>query len=436
MVPATSASWRTCCLRSFVPDTAAPGITGIGVATALGYGKEAFRDGLFAPRNVFGVMSRPGRQRPDSGCPYIGAEMPEPPDLLPKRVARTASLTGRVAIAVLHEAWREAGLGGLDPARIGLVIGGSNLQAREHLLMQQAYAGRPAFLPPRHGHGFLDTDLCGLCTSVFEIRGFAYTVGGASASGALAVLHAAEAVRSGRVDACIALGALQDLSYVECQALRTLGTMGSDRFAAEPGRACRPFDRDRDGFIFGECCAALVVQRGDDLSVCGTSYGSIAGGAHVADGSRGPDPSLAGEIRAIRLALAQAGLEPGEIDYVNAHGTGTPLGDDTELAAYRDVGLTEARINATKSIIGHGLGAAGAVELAAVLLQMRDGRLHATRNLETPVDPAHCWIVGAPERHRVRNALKLSFGFGGIDVAVVVRAPAGSSGNDDAGHAL
>ena len=410
-------------MRNWQPDPASPIITGIGVATALGFGKQAFQDGLYTPRNVFGVMRRPGRQFPDSSSAFLGAELPEPPDLLPGRVARTTGLTGRVAVAVIDEAWREAGLGDLEPETIGLVIGGSNVQAREHVLMQHAYSERLPFLSPHYGYGFLDTDLCGLCSSAFPIRGFAYTLGGASASGALAVLHAADAVRSGRVQACIALGALQDLSYFECQALRTLGAMGSGRFATEPDRACRPFDRDRDGFIFGESAAALVVRKRDGSAGAASSYGSIAGGAHIADGTRGPEPSLAGEVRAIQLALAQAGLRAGQIDYVNAHGTGSPLGDDTELAAYREAGLTHARINATKSIIGHGLSAAGAVELAAVLIQMRQGRLHATRNLDAPIDPSFHWVAGAAEPSAIRNALKLSLGFGGIDAAVVLCAP-------------
>src|SRR5690606_30431412 len=110
------------------------------------------RDGLFSGRNVFGVMTRVGRQNPDDGSAYIGIEVSEPPELLPKRVARTTGLTGRMCIAVLDEAWREAGLDELDPARIGLIIGGSNLQSREHVLKQRSYAERLSFLPPRHGH--------------------------------------------------------------------------------------------------------------------------------------------------------------------------------------------------------------------------------------------------------------------------------------------
>jgi malonyl-ACP decarboxylase len=282
------------------------------------------------------------------------------------------------------------------------------------LLLHQAYAQRLAWLPPTHGYAAFDTDLCGLCSAQFPIRGFANTIGGASASGSLAVLHAAQAVRSGRVDACIALGALHDLSSFELQAMRALG-------ALSPGPACRPFDRAHDGFLFGESCAALVLVR-PDLGL--RSYGSIAGAAHVASGNRGPDPALAGELRAIAAALQDAGLAAQQIDYVNTHGTGTPLGDDTEAAALSAAGLRHAHLNATKSLIGHGISAAGAVEIAAVLLQMQQGRLHPTAHLEDPAQPELNWVLaGQPRPHRIRHALKLSFGFGGIDTAIVLSSP-------------
>lgn len=389
----------------------APVVTGIGVATAFGYGKDALLAGLFAPRPVFGELARPGRQLPgEGGQRFIGAELAEPPALLPAGVARITGLVGRVAVAVVDEAWREAGLDRLDPERIGLVVGGAQLQSRELVLAQQAYAQRLAWLPPRLAYTALDTDLCGLCSSHFPIRGFAMTVGGASASGAVAVVQAMHAVRSGRVDACIAVGALQDLSYFDLQAMRALG-------ALSPGAACRPFDRAHDGFMYGEGCAALVVTRPQPAQ---RPYGRLAGAAHLASGHRGPDPSPAGELRAIRVALAEAGVGPGEIDYVNAHGTGTPLGDRTEAAALLEAGLHRARVNATKSLVGHGLAAAGAVELAALFLQMRQGRLHGTQHLQDPIEPALGWVRGAGgESGTVRHALKLSFGFGGFDTAIV-----------------
>ena len=399
---------------SSCPDKVlSPVVTGIGVATAYGYGKAALLQAMQTPKSIFDVLRRPGRQVAERESPFRGAELPEPPILLSPRVARVTSLGGRVAVAVLDEAWAEAGLDRIAPERIGLVIGGSNLDSREQMLTRQTYAHRMPYLLPSYGYTSFDTDLCGLCSAHFQIRGFAYTLGGASASGALAVLHAAEAVRSGRVDACIAVGALQDLSCFELQALDALGVLS-------PGAACRPFDRGHDGFMFGESCGALVISRHE--AGC-PFYAHIAGGAHAANGNRGPDPSLAGEIRVIREALAQAGLSPDDIDYVNTHGTGTPRGDVTELTALREAGLHRASINATKSLIGHGLSAAGAVEIAAVLLQMQAGFLHPCLQLDDPIDPGLDWVRGGARTYAFRHALKLSFGFGGIDSAMVISAP-------------
>jgi malonyl-ACP decarboxylase len=320
---------------------------------------------------------------------------------------------------VLEEAWAEARLHELDPRRVGLVVGGSNVQQRELAETHEAYRDRSAFLRPSYALAFMDSDLCGFCTSRFAIRGFAYTVGGASASGQLAIVQAAQAVSAGQVDACVALGALMDLSHWECRGLRALGAMGSDRHAHAPELACRPFDRDRDGFIFGESCGAVVVES---LASCRRRglepYAALRGTGVVMDGNRNPDPSLQGEIDAVQEALRAAGWTPAQVDYVNPHGTGSALGDETELKALRACGVTEARLNATKSLVGHGLSAAGAVEVVATLLQMRAGRLHPTRNLENPIDPAFQWVAGRPVDHTIERALTLSMGFGGINTAL------------------
>ena len=398
-------------------------MTGIGVATGFGYGKENFLEGLFSGRDLFAPLVRPGRQSPSGDSGFIGIELPEPPEILPKRVARTAGFSARVAVAVVQEAWTEASLDKLDPSRIGLVLGGSNLQNRELLLGQQDLERR-GFVSPHLGYAFFDTDIAALCAATFGIRGVTYSVGGASASGAVAVIHAAEMVARGHVDACIAVGALQDLSFLELEALKVMGALGP----REPGTlACRPFDRSHDGFVFGESCAALVVRRGDAVPT-NEGYGRIAGYAHITDGHRGPDPSLEGELRAICSALDMAAVEPKEIDYINAHGTGTPLGDKTEVEAYRAAGLTRVAINATKSIIGHGIASAGAVEVAVTLMQMRAGRLHPTHCLDDPIDPELRWVRGQPQACQVRNALSLSFGFGGINTAIVLRAPEAGKG--------
>jgi len=395
-----------------------PVVTGLGVLSAIGQGRAAFAEALFAGRSAFGIMQRPGRQRESA---YFGAEIPEIvfPSGTERQTVRAASLSAQAALVVLEEAWSEARLSEVDPRRIGLVVGGSNVQQRALTETHEAYRERSAFLRPSYALSFMDSDLCGFCTSRFAIRGFAYTVGGASASGQLAIVQAAQAVLTRQVDACIALGALMDLSHWECRGLRALGAMGSDRYPDEPALACRPFDRDHDGFIFGEACGALVIESRESSVRRGLApYAVLRGWGIVMDGNRNADPSLEGEIETIREALQASGWLPSQVDYVNPHGTGSVLGDETELQALRACGLAETPLNATKSLVGHGLSAAGAVEVVATLLQMRAGRLHPTRNLDNPIDLAFPWVRDRPMEHTVEKALTLSMGFGGINTAL------------------
>lgn len=392
-------------------------VSGMGVVAPIGQGKAGFTRALLAGEHAFDLLRRAGRQN-DSA--FIGAEIShvELPDSISRQTARTASLTAQLALLVLEEAWSEARLYEVDPTRIGLIVGGSNIQQRELMLVQESYRGRQKFLRPTYGMAFMDSDVCGVCTAHFGIRGAAFTVGGASASGQLAIIQAAQAVLAGQVDVCIALGALSDLSYWECQGLRSLGAMGSDRFAHEPALACRPFDRDHDGFIFGESSGAIVLESLDSCVRRGARpYALLQGWGLSMDANRNPDPSLAGEVRAIQSAIQASGEPATRIDYVNPHGSGSVAGDETEARALHAAGLSHAKINATKSLIGHGLSAAGTVEVIATLLQMQAGALHPTRNLDRPIDSDLDWVRDKVQCE-VERALTLSMGFGGINTAM------------------
>lgn len=390
----------------------------MGVISAIGQGKGAFAEALLAGKSAFGVMQRPGRQRQSA---YLGAEIGEIACSagISRQTLRAASLSAQAALAVLEEAWNEAELADVDPRRIGLIVGGSNVQQRELTQLHEAYRESAAFLRPTYALSFMDSDLCGFCTAQFGIRGLAHTVGGASASGQLAIIEAAKAVQADQVDVCIAVGALMDLSHWECRGLRAIGAMGSDRYAGMPALACRPFDRDHDGFIFGESCGAVVIESSESSQRRGRKpYAALRGWGIVMDGNRNSDPSLEGEMQAIRIALEASAWTPTTIDYVNPHGTGSPVGDETELKALRASGLDGVFLNATKSLIGHGLSAAGTVEVIATLLQMQSGRLHPTRNLENPIEPTFHWVANESVDHQIENALTTSMGFGGINTAI------------------
>ncbi|PHS16292.1 MAG: polyketide beta-ketoacyl:ACP synthase [Blastopirellula sp.] len=406
-------------MSQLATDTTTPiPITGLGITSAIGQGKDDFARALFEGKSRFEIMRRRGRQI-DSD--FIGAEIADFECATVKSNSRyrTASFSSQTAISTLAEAWSDAGLDRYDPKRIGLIVGGSNVQQRENMLLQDRYRENPMFVRPTYGFTFMDTDICASCTSVFDIKGIAFTVGGASASGQLAIIEAAEAIRSGRVDICIALGALMDISYWECRGLRSLGAMGSDNFANQPKLACRPFDKDTDGFIYGEACAAVVLES---ASVCQergkSSYAHLSGWATHIDGSRTTAPSLEGEISVIKKALLMSGLTPKQIDYVNPHGTGSPIGDRTELEALATCGLDRAYINATKSITGHGLSAAGAVEVLSTCLQMNQSKLHPSLNMADPINTDFNWVGCESKDANLQHSLSLSMGFGGINTAV------------------
>lgn len=395
-------------------------ISGAGAISAAGQGKDAFCNGLFSGENYFGIMQRPGRQL-ENVTAFIGAEIGsvEMPSYISKKMMRGLSFSEQAAIAVIDEAFHDARLDEVAPERRGLVVGGSNFHQRHTAELIRQYEGRLPFIPPSYGFGFLDSDIAGLCSELFGIRGLAYTAGGASASGQLAVIQAIQAVVSGQVDVCIAVGGLMDLSFWECQALRSLGAMGSDKFANRPDQACRPFDSAHDGFIYGEASAAVVIEKAGMRSVA--PYGAVKGWALCMDGNRNPNPSYEGEVAVLKSALENAGLAAKDIDYINPHGTASVIGDEIELKAIRESGLGHAYINATKSIIGHGLSAAGTIELVACLIQMKEGRLHPTRNLESPLDAGYNWVSDRPIVHAIRNALNISIGFGGVNTALCLQ---------------
>lgn len=397
-------------------------ITGLGVSTPIGTGAECFGKALLAGRSAFSTLRREGRACPD--LTFLGAELDETildigwPDARAARVP----LVAKAAWAVAAEAYGNAGLGAVDSERIGLVLGGSNLAQREGALLHESYRERAAFLRPSHASDYMDTSIAGWCAEALKLRGGTSSIGGASASGAMAVIQAARLVTSGELDACIAIGGLADLSHWECRAFRSAGAMGSDRFADAPSAACRPFDRERDGFIFGESCAALVVESLESAQARGQHVrAAIAGWGVSGDANRQPDPSLDGEKRAILTALRHAHWEPEEVDYVNPHASGSIIGDETEIDAIVGSRLGHARINTTKSVTGHGLSASGAVEIIATVIQLEQRRLHPSLNLVDPIANLP-WILETEAAPSMTRALKISLGFGGINTAICIQA--------------
>lgn len=264
-----------------------------------------------------------------------------------------------------------------------------------------------------------------LCVRL-NAQGYTNTVATACSAGTVAIAEAAEVIKRGRCEVMIAGGAEANINLTTIAgfvAMRGLSTLSN----ADPARASRPFDARRDGFILSEGCALFVLERLDHALARGARiYAEILGSAHTSDTYHIviPDPGARGAIRAMRWALADAGIELDAVDYINAHGPSTPAGDAAETLAIKTLfgeRAYEVPVSSTKSMIGHSFGAAGAIETLACVKSIETGTIHPTINYQTP-DPA-CdldYVPNTARAHPVNVALSNSFGLGGQNSCLVL----------------
>ncbi|GAB2620141.1 beta-ketoacyl-ACP synthase II [Streptomyces capparidis] len=401
-------------------------VTGIGLVTPLGSGVPAFVDGLAAGRS--GLRRLEGEEWAATGADVAGVAPDVPaPDLLPRTEARSVDRFVLMAMAAADEALRDGGLTvGRDVAaeRTAVVVstGAGGLGTYEEQAVARAARGRAAvspFLLP----GMLPNMAAARIAIRHGIRGVSSSVATACAAGAMAVAEGLRLIREGVADVVLcggtdtALAPSVATSFGNARALARAG-------AGDPAAASRPFDRDRRGFVLAEGAGVLVLERAEHARARGAaSYGRVLGWGATTDAHHptAPRPDGAGAADAMRLALADAGLAPRDIGYVNAHGTGTRAGDVAEARAVRAVfGDGGPPVSSVKGAIGHLLGAAGAVEAAATVLALHHGSLPPTANLDDP-DPecALDHVRGGPRAAAPEAAVSNSFAFGGHNVSLV-----------------
>jgi 3-oxoacyl-[acyl-carrier-protein] synthase II len=394
-------------------------VTGLGVVSPVGRSVESFRDNLLAgvsgagPITLFDPATLPTR---------IAAEVRWEGPILRDRKVTFAVEAARQAIAK----GRPAGEGGLS---LGL---GLELFSMEDLVAR----GRPGFAAPTarlERSMFLQTpsDLCvHLISKLHDLRRPPLTHVSACAAGTDAIGSAFRLVASGRRDWMLAGGADSMINPLGVAGFCRIGATTTANHA--PAAASRPFDRRRDGFLLGEGAAVLLLEPLDAARARGARvHAEIVGygSSFDAHGISEPHPEGLGAYQAMARALAEAGLAAGDIDAVNAHGTSTPKNDSVETLALKRLLGSRARevpVSATKSMIGHLVAAAGAVEAVAAIACMEAGVVHATLNLDEP-DPA-CDLDYVPHRARVhpqRHVLSNSFGFGGQNASLVLRSAHG-----------
>jgi 3-oxoacyl-[acyl-carrier-protein] synthase II len=406
-------------------------VTGLGATTPLGGDVASTWEGLLAGRS--GVVALTDEWAREFPARIVARMAVEPAEVLERVEARRLDRCQQAALIAAREAWADAGFApggragadlGVDPERIAVVIGtgigGALTMLGQDDVLEEKGVRRvsPLTVPMLMPNG--PAAAVGL---ELGVRGGVHTPVSACASGAEAISWAVDLIRSGRVDVAVAGGTeavVHPLPMAGFAQMRALSTRND-----EPDRASRPFDKGRDGFVLGEGAGVLVLERAEFAAARGKKAHAVLGGTGItSDGYHitAPDPAGTGAARAIVLAVQDAGLTAADIVHVNAHATSTPVGDVAEAKAVRAAIGDHPLVSAPKSMLGHRLGAAGAVETIATILSVRDDVIPVTRNLEDLDDDVELDVVRVePRRIPVPAAVNDAFGFGGHNVAVAVR---------------
>ncbi|MGD9987651.1 beta-ketoacyl-[acyl-carrier-protein] synthase family protein [Pseudonocardia sp.] len=401
-------------------------VTGYGATTPLGGDAASTWEALLAGKS--GVATTQGAFTERFDLPVkISAQLAvEPTDVIARVQARRMDRCEQVAVVAAREAWAHAGLDGDDPkveperlaVCVGTGIGGAVTLLDQDDLLE---SGGVRKVSPLTVPMLMPNGPAAVVSLELGARAGTHAPVSACASGAEALAWAYRLLQDGDADVVIAGGAEACITGITVAGFvqsRTLSQRNDD-----PERASRPFDTGRDGFVLGEGAGILVLERADFAKARGaTIHGRLAGYGLTSDGYHitGPDPSGAGQSRAMLKAVRTAGLEPSDITHVNCHATSTVAGDVGEAAAVRKALGDQPVLTAPKSALGHLVGAAGAVESLVTMLSIRDGIVPATLNLDE-LDPGVSLDVvrGEPRKMDIDAAMNNSFGFGGHNASVV-----------------
>ena len=403
-------------------------VTGMGAVAPLGPDVESLWRSLIEGRNACGTI----RQFDAEGFPVrIACEVEgfDVEKFIDRRESRKMDPCTRFAVAASHMAWDDAGLtdGDYDPRRAGAIVGsgvgGIQTLENQHSVLLEKGPRRvsPFFIP------MLIADMpAGMISIRLNLQGPNFATVSACSSGAHAIGVALRNIRRGDADLMVTGGTEAAVCPMALAGFANMKAISARN--DEPERASRPFDAERDGFVLGEGAGIVVLEeleharrRGATIHAEVVGFGETADAYHVT----APAPGGEGAARAMTLALADAGLSPEDVQYVNAHGTSTPLNDRVETEAIRRAfgdHAAKLAVSSTKSMIGHLLGAAGGVEFIITTLAVSRSKVPPTINYEKP-DP-DCDLDYVPNEAReleIDCAITNSFGFGGHNAVVVLR---------------
>ncbi|MDG2005269.1 MAG: beta-ketoacyl-ACP synthase II [Novosphingobium sp.] len=412
-------------------------VTGLGLVTPLGADVETVWSNLIAGKSGAGPITHfdASEYKCRIACEVKPPDHPwgfDPDKRVDHKVQRQVDPFIIYGIDAAGQAIEDAGLTEMSEedrfeagCSIGSGIGGLPGIESESLVLQEKGPGR---VSPHFVHGRLINLISGQVSIKYGLMGPNHAVVTACSTGAHSIGDAARMIRDGDAQVMLAGGAESTIcpigiaGFAQARALST-------NFNDEPERGSRPYDVDRDGFVMGEGAGVVVLEeyerakaRGAKIYAEVIGYGLSGDAYHVT----APHPEGSGAFRSMQMALRKAGMEPSDIDYINAHGTSTPLGDELELGAVRRLfgdAISTVSMSSTKSAIGHMLGGAGAVESIFCILAMRDQIVPPTLNLDNPSEGcAGVDLVPKQAKKRaVRAVLNNSFGFGGTNASLVMR---------------
>lgn len=406
-------------------------VTGMGVVSPLGNSLDETWQGIKEGKS--GIANITGFDCTDYKV-QIAAEVKDfdASQFVDKRDARKMARFTQFAVAAAVQAVKDAGLTKetIDADRTGIMLGNGigGFEIYESSFKKYFESG-PARIPPMTVPLLIPNEAAGNISMLLGIHGPSWTLATACASGTDALGNALDMVRSGRVDMCLAGGTEATVTGFGISCFTILQTLASD-YNSEPAKACCPFDKKRSGFIMGEGAAILILEeyehakkRGAKIYAEFAGYGSSSDAYHLTS----PDPSGTGGALAMTKALQDAGVKPEDVQYYNAHGTSTPINDPAETAMIKKAFGDHAykmKVSSTKSMTGHCLGAAGALEAVFCVKAIQDGFFPPTINLTEPDLEAHCDLDYVPNKGLsgdIRCAASGSLGFGGHNGVVVFK---------------
>lgn len=399
-------------------------ITGRGLVTPLGKGiaenRQALKDGKsgivfcesFAENNLDSVVAGIADETPDT-------------NLLDRKILRFTPPAASMSVSAVYEALQEAGISPeeIRGKRIAVVGGTANSFGKENTIHTTNFkkTGKIRSVSPFGVPRIMPSSAVSVLSLYYGLKGESYDISAACATGTLAIIVAARLIRSGEYDMVIAGGAEQ-LDWTQCLGFCAMHAL-STKFADDPPASSRPFDRRRDGFVLANGAAWVILESEEHLlkrgGVALTEISGFAANSNAVD-MVVPDAVSSEEV--MRAAIANAGLKTSDIQYVNTHGTSTPVGDPVEMQAIKNVFGSSIAVNSTKSQTGHMIGATGAAEIIFTSIMLEDDFVSPTINLEDP-EPEFSWADLVREYRPdagLKHAISNSFAFGGSNACVTL----------------